>query len=422
MSKSDINMNIFAYSTEYQTNLTYLLHLIRCYFLKENNFINLNDKNVSSFLDDELCKKIQDIKSFPDKREFIAYSILMKYGGTFIDENVLITKNIKNAKMMDFLCFQEKAIANKIMKINKGDPMLDEMYKDWIKKDTNEWVEFSSFALNSLKNSFQSDKLLDGSFIYPLNNCNGYGDLPFIYFTDDTICSVHDKYRSIRDFLLSKSLVSELIKNVFPCELLNHYDFIEIGTSDFDTMLETCTDTEKGLSIEPLFMYQMNLPNRENVEKLNVAISDRDGILKVHYIDLADIIKYDMPDWVRGCNSIDNPHPTVVNLLKEMDLPQSLIQTKNVRCMTMETLYYEKKIIGVSYLKIDTEGHDYNILKNLYDFCKNRTFLFPTKIQFESNSLTNEKHINEIIELYEDIGYKVVYSNEVDTLLSREHL
>ena len=29
-------------------------------------------------------------------------------------------------------------------------------------------------------------------------------------------------------------------------------DFIEIGTSDFNTLLESCNDTQKGMSIEPL--------------------------------------------------------------------------------------------------------------------------------------------------------------------------
>ena len=33
------------------------------------------------------------------------------------------------------------------------------------------------------------------------------------------------------------------------------YDFIEIGTSDFNTCIQTCKDSEIGLSIEPLKIY-----------------------------------------------------------------------------------------------------------------------------------------------------------------------
>ena len=53
------------------------------------------------------------------------------------------------------------------------------------------------------------------------------------------------------------------------------YDFIEIGTSDFDTLLET-TINKIGISIEPLKYYLDNLPNNDKVIKVNCAIEDID--------------------------------------------------------------------------------------------------------------------------------------------------
>ena len=53
-------------------------------------------------------------------------------------------------------------------------------------------------------------------------------------------------------------------------------DFIEIGTSDYDTILESCYDFQKGISIEPLKFYLDNRPNRSNVVKINGAlVSDK---------------------------------------------------------------------------------------------------------------------------------------------------
>ena len=46
------------------------------------------------------------------------------------------------------------------------------------------------------------------------------------------------------------------------------YDFIEIGTSDFDTLLETTTN-KIGISIEPLKFYLDSLPNNDKVIKVN---------------------------------------------------------------------------------------------------------------------------------------------------------
>lgn len=40
-------------------------------------------------------------------------------------------------------------------------------------------------------------------------------------------------------------------------------DFIEIGTSNFDTLIQTCSDDAFGISIEPLNFYLNDLPNKK---------------------------------------------------------------------------------------------------------------------------------------------------------------
>ena len=37
------------------------------------------------------------------------------------------------------------------------------------------------------------------------------------------------------------------------------YDFIEIGTSNFNTLLEKSKDSEKGISVEPVMFYLESL-------------------------------------------------------------------------------------------------------------------------------------------------------------------
>jgi hypothetical protein len=56
-----------------------------------------------------------------------------------------------------------------------------------------------------------------------------------------------------------------------------HYDFIEIGTSCFDTLIEKSSDVKVGISIEPIKYYCDKLPNKKNVIKLNKGISDQNG-------------------------------------------------------------------------------------------------------------------------------------------------
>ena len=87
-----------------------------------------------------------------------------------------------------------------------------------------------------------------------------------------------------------------------------HYDFIEIGTSDFDTLIQTCSDESIGLSIEPLQIYLDRLPNKPNVKKITKAISELDSEIDIYYIPLENIWKHNLPIWVKGCNSVSKPH------------------------------------------------------------------------------------------------------------------
>ncbi len=51
------------------------------------------------------------------------------------------------------------------------------------------------------------------------------------------------------------------------------YDFVEIGTSDFDTLIQTATDTTRGLSIEPVRHYLDRLPSPAGVKKIWAGVS-----------------------------------------------------------------------------------------------------------------------------------------------------
>lgn len=62
------------------------------------------------------------------------------------------------------------------------------------------------------------------------------------------------------------------------------YDFIEIGTSDFDTLIQSCPHKDRGLCVEPLSFYLDRLPNKPNVRKVHAAISDKDGEIEIFFL------------------------------------------------------------------------------------------------------------------------------------------
>jgi hypothetical protein len=83
------------------------------------------------------------------------------------------------------------------------------------------------------------------------------------------------------------------------------YDFIEVGTSDFHTLIQDCGDEVVGLSIEPITEYINNLPDKPNVTKIKAALSDEDGEIQIYRIPSEEITKNYLPFWVRGCNSVN---------------------------------------------------------------------------------------------------------------------
>lgn len=183
----------------------------------------------------------------------------------------------------------------------------------------------------------------------------------------------------------------------------NKYDYIEIGTSDFETMVEYMPDNKKGLSIDPMKVYLDKLPNKSNNTKLNLAISDKNYKTKVYYVSAEDIEANDFPEWVKGCNSIDVPHPSIDTFLKEKGL-ESLLKCEEIECISFEELINRCDVTDIDFLKIDTEGNDITIIRNMLN-----TMVRPKKIFFEANSLYNEDDILSIINDLEKNGYHLVH-------------
>ena len=187
------------------------------------------------------------------------------------------------------------------------------------------------------------------------------------------------------------------------------FDFIEIGTSDFDTEIQKADNNTKGLSIEPIQYYLDKLPSPNNCYKINVAVSNETGHCDIYYVPAQDIVKYKMPNWIKGCNSIDKPHSTVQLVLSKLNLDQGLIKTKRVEKYKLIDVMKKYNVTGMYYLKVDTEGHDTTILKCFFNECVDN-LLLPHKLLFESNILTDKKEVEELINMLVERGYDLQYS------------
>lgn len=192
-------------------------------------------------------------------------------------------------------------------------------------------------------------------------------------------------------------------------------DFIEIGTSDFDTLVEVCDNNATGICVEPLSYYLNKLPNKPFVKKINCAISfeDIEGEIKIFYIPEDTIKKENLPYWLKGCNSVGDfhKHHTRLNLTH-------LVKIEIARQIPISKLLQENNIRKIKHLKIDTEGGDCFILKNLLKYLKEKSIeYFPERITFESNTLTSMNLIEETIFMYKQNGYNVDPESDTDNTI-----
>lgn len=169
---------------------------------------------------------------------------------------------------------------------------------------------------------------------------------------------------------------------------------IEIGTSDFRTQ----AGKQDGIFIEPVKYYFDRLPD---CNKVNCAVSNYTGMIKMYYLTDSEINKYNLPEWVRGCNSVKIPHKSVVDLLKVNDIPGSVIHCDIVPVKRIADIISEYNVTSIKLLKVDTEGHDCVIVNDYLDTVE----FLPDQIFFEANSLTPNSEVVQLISRLNGLGY-----------------
>jgi len=188
------------------------------------------------------------------------------------------------------------------------------------------------------------------------------------------------------------------------------YDFIEIGTCDYHTLLEGSSPNELGISVEPIKIYLDRLPDKSNVIKVNCAITSEDKMVDLFYVTPENQNKHNLP-FTKGWGTIIKPHKSHGE--NPEDLIESGILTKSqIQGITWKTLCEKYNVKEVDWVKIDAEGHDCVIVNSILDFCNNA---IPKKISFEQThcdklELENTKiRLNQNNYILKEEGEDLVY-------------
>jgi FkbM family methyltransferase len=206
-------------------------------------------------------------------------------------------------------------------------------------------------------------------------------------------------------------------------------DFIEIGTSNFNTISQMLDVNDpaslRGLAVEPSAEYLVQLPVRVGVTKVNAAIvtevqmlnagATGDLLFELYYIPEKVVKELELPFYLTGCNSIGDYHRLHVG-----GGFTQYVEVVKVPALTIRQLLTEHRVRRIRLLKIDAEGYDITILQELYMYLVARKdpTLYPERIFFESNLDEQAAAVAQLVEKYVSLGYTVVYKEE-DTILER---
>jgi hypothetical protein len=442
MKNNENNLFLYWIGKEYKL-IKILRNLIYLHSTNGNGYkVHLiNHENIKNYLDNipeyfyKLCPAHQ--------ADYVRVCVILKYGGIWMDSDTLVLDSLDslfdfvNNKNGFFIRENNKIICNGIF----GSKSNSDLLKEWknkmeiilnIKKELIGWTEIGNNLLQGIFD--QNKKLFDGYEIfngsdnmYPINwnNCvKEYLKKPYDNYKiiirpfQPLIVLVNSVYKELENKSVKEIFEGNLPLNYFiskSFENMNHLidlDFIEIGTSNFDTLIEKASNYEFGISVEPIKYYIDQLPNKINVKKINCGISNINSNMDVYYISEENIIKYKLNEWFKGCNSIGKLHPLHIKHKLE-----NLVTKESVKIITAYELFYMNNVKKVKYLKIDTEGHDCIILNSLYDYIEYLPNDFkPNEILFETNEHSNKIDVDNIINKFSSIGYKLKKSG-YDTLI-----
>lgn len=197
-----------------------------------------------------------------------------------------------------------------------------------------------------------------------------------------------------------------------------HYDYVDIGTCDFETSAEVAAPDQKVLLVEPLQFYLDNIPNKDNIIKANLAVGDKKGTIEVFFVPESTIKQFNLPYWMRGCSSVGDYHPTVLRWFNHYQIPLNLIERHHIDIVTFNDLCLLYNIDSINNLKIDTEGHEQYILPGVLEMVKNG-FQIRTLRYENQEALGNKKFIDELTNEFLKFNYRIQEINSMDTIITK---
>ena len=137
-----------------------------------------------------------------------------------------------------------------------------------------------------------------------------------------------------------------------------HFDFVEIGTNDFDTLIELARPCTRGISVDAMQFYLDRLPSRPHVEKINAAIVESTPPRHVEFFS-ADLLELERRNltYLRGSGGASKHAAGTLERELQRHNASDLLKRTLTPALTFDELMARFDARSISYLKIEYVTH-----------------------------------------------------------------
>jgi hypothetical protein len=133
------------------------------------------------------------------------------------------------------------------------------------------------------------------------------------------------------------------------------------------------------------------------------------------YVPSKDCDFYNLPYWISQMGSVTDIHFHNHNLLNRF--PEFKIEKINVQCKSLNTIIKERNIASIDYLIVDTEGHDYAILRAIdFSIVKPNNIIFEHK--YMDGTYIRGNNFIDLTNYFLTNGYKIIKEDDEDIYFS----
>lgn len=217
-----------------------------------------------------------------------------------------------------------------------------------------------------------------------------------------------------------------------------HFDFIEVGTSDWCTISQYCAGDldlgswngadirtslddlweARGIAVEAVGEHLAALPQLPRVAHVEAAMGEFCGEAILYHVSTENIAKHmgefyatlhrevDVMWYAKSMSSVGKPHPELEHLLRSIGR-LDLLEQRVIKVLSWGGLCALHGVETLDLVQLDCEGMDCSVLRGLLRHCKEHPAAFPRRISFEANWLTEPQEVEETLAALLASGYRL---------------